>query len=85
MLNLTWDRADFKASLIRLQAEDTKTGEPRIIPLTPELTASLRRLYKVRYLHEHHVFLVNGRPSRVSENGIQGCLAQGGHYRLSVP
>ncbi|HIA13577.1 MAG TPA: hypothetical protein EYN74_01560, partial [Nitrospirales bacterium] len=61
ILNLTWDRVDFKASLIRLQAEDTKTDEPRIIPLTPELTASLRRLYKVRYLHEHHVFLVNGR------------------------
>ena len=61
ILNLTWDRVDFKANLIRLRAEDTKTDEPRIIPLTPELTASLRTLYKVRYLHEHHVFLVNGR------------------------
>ena len=61
ILNLTWDRVDLKAGLIRLKAEDTKTDEARIIPLTPELTASLKDLYKLRYLHEAHVFLVDGK------------------------
>ena len=31
------------------------------VPLTAGLTAKLKELYKVRYLHEPHVFLVNGK------------------------
>jgi len=61
ILGLTWDRVDWKAGLVRLKAEDTKTDEARLIPLTPELTVLLRDLYKVRYLHEPRVFLVRGR------------------------
>lgn len=60
ILHLTWDRVDTKANLIRLKAEDTKTNEGRVIPLTPELTTLLKDLYKVRYLNEEHVFLVKG-------------------------
>lgn len=30
------------------------------VPLTGDLTAKLKELYKVRYLYEPHVFLVNG-------------------------
>jgi len=59
ILNLTWDRVDLKAGLIRLKAEDTKTDEARFVPLTADLTTELKELYKVRYLHEPHVFLVN--------------------------
>jgi len=62
ILNLTWDRVDLKAGLIRLKAEDTKTDDARLVPLTVDLTALLKDLYKVRYLHEPHVFLV-GRKS----------------------
>ncbi len=61
ILGLTWDRVDFKLGFIQLRAEDTKTDEGRIIPLTPELTGLLKNLYKVRYLQEDHVFLVKGR------------------------
>ena len=61
ILHLTWDRVDLKAEVIRLQAEDTKSNEGRLVPLTPELTDLLRGLYKVRYLHEDHVFLVKGQ------------------------
>ena len=39
-----------KAGLVRLKAEDTKTDEARLTPLTSKLTALLRDLYKVRYL-----------------------------------
>jgi len=61
ILNLTWDRVDLRAGLIRLKAEDTKTDEARFVPLTTDLTVQLKELYKVRYLHEPHVFLVNGK------------------------
>src|SRR5262245_3083064 len=61
ILNLTWDRVDLKAGLIRLKAEDTKTDEARFVPLTADLTAQVKELYKIRYLHEPHVFLVNGK------------------------
>ena len=64
ILNLTWDRVDLKAGLIRLHAEDTKTNDARLIPLTPDLTALLKDLYKVRYLHEPHVFLIKGKSVR---------------------
>src|SRR6266545_715344 len=42
ILNLTWDRVDLKAGVIRLQPEDTKTREGRTIPLTKELSEMLR-------------------------------------------
>jgi integrase len=32
-----------------------------VIPLTADLTAKLKELYKLRYLHEPHVFLVKGK------------------------
>jgi len=32
ILRLTWDRVDFKVKMIRLQAEDTKTNEKRLVP-----------------------------------------------------
>jgi len=46
ILRLTWDRVDFKVKVIRLQAEDTKTNEGRLVPLTPELTDLLRACIK---------------------------------------
>jgi integrase len=41
-LNLTWDRVDLKAGLLRLRPEDTKTREGRTLPLTKELSEMLR-------------------------------------------
>lgn len=61
ILNLTWDRVDLKAGIIHLKAEDTKTDDARFVPLTADLTTQLKDLYKVRYLNEPHVFLVNGK------------------------
>lgn len=60
ILALKWDNVDLKAGFIRIRAEDTKTNEARIVPLTNELTVLLKSLYKVRYLYEAHVFLVKG-------------------------
>ncbi len=61
ILNLTWDRVDLKTAFIRLKPEDTKLAEARTVPLTADLTARLKDLYKVRYLYEPHVFLVDGK------------------------
>jgi integrase len=61
ILNLTWNRVDLKAGLVRLKAEDTKTDDARLVPLTADLTTLLKDLYKVHYLQEPHVFLVNGK------------------------
>lgn len=37
---LTWDKVDLKNGLIRLSAEDTKTKQKRIIPISPTLHAT---------------------------------------------
>jgi len=47
--------------LVCLKAEDTKTDNARLVPLTADLTTLLKDLYKVWYLQEPQVFLVNGK------------------------
>lgn len=75
IFNLVWQRVDFKEGLIQLKAEDTKTKKGRIVPLTPELTTLLRRLYKVRYLQEPHVFLERGKSLQSTKTAISAaCL-----------
>jgi len=45
----------------RLRAIDTKTKQPRRVPLTADLLATFRQLYKVRYLGHDQVFLHGGK------------------------
>jgi integrase len=42
ILNLTWDRVDLKAGLLRVRPEDTNTREGRPIPMTKKLSEMLR-------------------------------------------
>jgi len=67
ILNLTWDRVDLKRGFIKLRGVDTKTKDPRLVPMTPEVYGSLTELSKVRSLTTNHVFLYEGRPL----NGIK--------------
>jgi integrase len=78
ILHLTWERVDFKMGFIQLRAEDTKTDEARIIPLTPELTGLLKNLYKVRYLQEEHVFLVKGQSVSSIQTAFNGACRRAG-------
>jgi integrase len=78
ILHLTWERVDFKMGFIQLRAEDTKTDDARIIPLTPELTGLLKNLYKVRYLQEDHVFLVKGQSVSSIQTAFNGACQRAG-------
>jgi integrase len=78
ILHMTWDRVDMKAALIRLRAEDTKTDEPRVIPLTVTLTDRLKDLYKVRYLHEPHVFLLDGKSVQSVKTAFKAACRRAG-------
>jgi len=57
---LTWSEVDLKKGFVRLPAERTKTDSSRIIPLHPEVRATLEKL--PRGLHTNRVFLRNGQP-----------------------
>jgi integrase len=59
IVRLTWSEVDLRKGFIRLPAERTKTDSPRIIPLHPEVKATLERL--PRGLHTDRVFLRNGQ------------------------
>jgi integrase len=63
IVNLTWDRVDRERGLITLRAIDTKTKQPRRVPLTADLLATLRELYKVRYLGQDRCSSQPGSPS----------------------
>jgi len=72
ILNLTWDKIDLGKRMIRLEAEDTKDGEPRYVPYPSELSATLEAL--PRGLHDNHVFLYKGQPVSDIRTGLRdGC------------
>ena len=61
IFNLTWDRVSLKDRIIRLQAEDTKTSEPRVIILSGQLLDIVLEAQKVRALGHNQVFTYKGR------------------------
>lgn len=84
VLNLKWDRIDFKDHFIRLRAEDTKTGQARSIPISGALMGILRAL--PRNLRDDHVFLYEGRSvGRVERSSKAACKAAGIVYGRREP
>jgi integrase len=68
VLNLRWSQLDLEAGAVRLEAEDTKTDEPRVVQLTPrvlEMLGSLRRLPGSR-----RSFITHARRSGVPESVV---------------
>jgi integrase len=60
ILNLTWEKMDLINRVISLEAEDTKDGEPREVPIPEELFSILKAIpYPI---HTEYVFLYNGQP-----------------------
>jgi integrase len=62
VLNLTWNKVDMKQRIIRLESEDTKTSEPRVIYLNDDLLGILDEAGKVRNLGHNRVFTYKGQP-----------------------
>ena len=62
ILNLTWDRVDLQRGFIKLRGVDTKSREPRLVPLARDTQRCLIELSKVRSLSTNRVFLYEGRP-----------------------
>jgi len=66
---LTWDQVDFKNRMIVLEAENTKTGEARKIPITDEILEILHSI--PRDLNCKHVFTYRGVPLSSVKGGIK--------------
>lgn len=76
ILGLTWDRMDLRTKTIHLRARDTKTGEPRRIPILEPLLEILRQA--PRGLREAHVFLYGGKPLRDIREGLRRACKDAG-------
>ena len=80
---LTWEQVDFKNRMIVLEAEDTKTGEERKIPITDEILEILRSI--PRSLSCDHVFNYRGVPLSSIKGGIKrACEDAGIAYGMNV-
>ena len=76
ILGLTWDRLDLKAEFIRLQPEDTKTKEGRLVPLTRELAEMFKAMS--RGLPGVKVFTYAGREIGAIKKGFTTAVKKAG-------
>lgn len=76
ILSLTWDKVDLKKKVILLDAEDTKDGEPRRVPICDELAKILDSI--PRPIHTNHVFLYRGKPIRDIRTSFKTALKAAG-------
>jgi integrase len=68
ILNLTWGQVDVKEGFIKLEAWDTKTSAPRLVPLTRELVEMLKAM--PRGLPAVKVFTYAGRQIGAIKRGF---------------
>lgn len=57
---LTWDKVSTKDRVIRLEAEDTKEGKAKTIPIGNEVFSMLKNIPV--HLYDNHVFMYFGKP-----------------------
>lgn len=83
VVNLTWDKIDLKNRMIKLDAADTKDGEPRKIPVGNKLFKILSNI--PRAIHDDHVFLYKGKPIKDIRTAlIRACRDAGIPYGRST-
>ncbi len=76
IVGLTWDRVDLTRKFITLRGIDTKTKKPRQVPMTPDVTATLQQLAKLRSLRSRRVFLYQGKPLRDFRTAFHTAIAE---------
>jgi integrase len=79
---LGWPDVDRTARRITLRREHSKTREPRVIPMTPEIAAIIERRWSLRALGCVHVFHRNGQPVKSFRNAWEGACERAGHPGL---
>ncbi len=82
IVGLTWDQVDFKGGFIRLRGEDTKNGESRNVPLTPEVRSALADLSRVRRLDTNRIFFGARGPLGVVHHAFRQAVKQAGIKNL---
>lgn len=78
ILKLTWDRVDLNRGFIKLRGVDTKTGEPRLVPMTPLVQETIRDLSKLRSLTCPCVFQYDGKPMRAVKRSFHTAVRKAG-------
>jgi integrase len=79
ILSLSWSKVDLKNRVIRLETEDAKDRQARIVPICNELYDILETI--PRALHDEHVFLYKGKPIRDIRTGFKkACKDAGINY-----
>lgn len=76
ILNLTWDQVDLANRVIRLEAEDTKDHEKRVVPI-PNKLFEILRLNPSRF-HGTQVSLYNGKPISDIRTGLRSACEEAG-------
>ncbi len=76
ILELTWDKVFLRDRKIRLEIEDTKDDEKRVIPIPEPLYEILSKI--PRALHDNHVFLYKGIPLKDVRAGFYTALKDAG-------
>jgi len=72
ILGLTWGQVDLREGFIRLQPEDTKTKEPRLVPLNREMAEMFQAV--PRGLPGVRVFTFQGKPlSYIKVGFVKAC------------
>jgi integrase len=78
ILKLTWDRVDLEAGFIKLGSRDTKTGDSRLVPMTPTIQQMLKELSKVKSLLTNRVFLYKGRAVGEIKTAVKTAIKRAG-------
>jgi integrase len=78
ILGLTWDRVNMKKGYLNLEAENTKTAEPRRIYFDNNLWEVFGNAAKVRALKHDRVFTRNGKPIKSVRKGFDSACVRAG-------
>ncbi|MFH2059973.1 MAG: site-specific integrase [Pseudomonadota bacterium] len=76
IINLKWDRLDLKEKVIRLKAQDTKTKQPRNIPISGPLYKILKSI--IRPIHIENVFLYEGKSIKNINRSLKTAVEKAG-------
>ena len=78
IFNLTWDKVNLTKRIIRLEAKDTKTCEPRVVFLCQPAYDILNEAGRVRFLDHNLVFTYRGKPLKKVKKAFSSACRKAG-------